>query len=190
MTQTRKSPDAGRLTRIAMMAAISTVLSFYPEIPLAFFAPWLKIDFSFVPILLTGYALGFWPGVIVLLIKNAFKLLQTTSAGVGEVADILVACALLLPAVLAYRRKRTRGRALIGMVIGIVCMTAVGVMANQWILLPLYLGEALPRWSAENPAYLWAAAAPFNLLKGIVICGVTYALYKPLSRFLKNGLKG
>lgn len=190
MAQNTRKMDVGRLVRIGMMCAISTVLSIFPEIPMAFFAPWLKLDFSYVPVLLTGFSLGIWPGVAVLTVKNIYQLLTTNSAGVGQLADMLMGIAMLLPATLVYNRNRTRRGALIGMLLGVLSMVVVGVLVNRFILLPFYLGGGFAAYMEKNPYILWIAVAPFNAIKGGVVCIITFVLYKHLSRYLKNGLKG
>lgn len=178
------------IVRIGMMGAVAALLGFYPEIPMAFFAPWLKLDFSYLPMLLTGFALGAVPGLMVLIIKNIFQLLTTESVGIGQLADMLVGCAMLFPAVSVYYKMRTRKGALIGMATGLACMCAVGLLSNRFILLPFYLGDGFNAYMDNNPAVLWTAVLPFNLIKGGMISLLTYLLYKPLSRFLKRGLKG
>ncbi len=180
--------DTGRVTRIGMMGALAALLSYFPEIPL--FTEFYKLDFSYVPILMTGYALGFWPGFAVLVIKNLFKLLITTSAGIGEIADVLAGVSMLMPATLVYGRMRTRNGALIGMGIGTVMMIIVGVLANRFILLPFYLGDGFAAYMESHPGFLWVATAPFNLVKGAAVSVATFFLYRPLAPFLKRGLKG
>ena len=59
------------LCYVALMVALSTILSYFPEIPLAFFAPWLKLDFSFVPMLLIGFSFG--PGASYLPCYNKYS---------------------------------------------------------------------------------------------------------------------
>lgn len=190
MTETnKKRMDVGRLTRIGLMSAISAVLGFFPEIPMAFFAPWLKLDFAYVPMLLTGFALGPVAGICVLAVKNLFQLLTTNSAGVGQLADMLMGLAMLLPATLIYRRLNTRRGALLGMLAGTLLMTVAGVIANRFILLPFFMGSNFASYMESNPYILWIAVAPFNLLKGGVVSAVTFILYKHLSPFLKRGLK-
>lgn len=181
--------DVGKMVRIGMMCAISVVLGFFPEIPMAFFAPWLKLDFAYVPVLLTGFALGFWPGFIVLAAKNLFQLLTSNSAGVGQLADMLMGTAYLLPSVLVYKANRTRKGALVGMILGIAAMTVVGVLANQFLLLPFFLGDGFASYMEKNPLILWIGVAPFNLIKGTADSIVVFALYRYLSPFLKRGLK-
>jgi len=99
------------LTFAALMTALAIILSYFPEIPLAFFAPWLKLDFSFTPLLLLGFSIG--PGMmaIALLITNLVHIIGGTTSGVGELANMLIGLAFLLPPTLLYRRKKTRQRA-------------------------------------------------------------------------------
>lgn len=186
--QTRRM-DTGKMARIGMMCAVSTVLGFFPEIPMAFFAPWLKLDFAYVPMLLTGFALGFWPGFIVLAVKNVFQLITTSSAGVGQLADMLMGTAMLLPAVLVYRKNRTRNGALVGMALGTLGMIVVGVLTNRYLLLPFFLGGGFASYMEKNPYILWIAVVPFNLIKGVADSAITFILYKHLSPFLKRGLR-
>lgn len=181
--------NTGMMTRIGLMGAISIVLGFFPEIPMAFFAPWLKLDFAYVPVLLTGFALGFWPGFIVLALKNLFQLLTTNSAGVGQLADMLIGTAMLLPAVLVYGRMRTRKGALLGILAGILAMAVVGVLANRFIMLPVFLGAGFTAFMEKNPYILWIGVLPFNLIKGAAVGLITFLLYKYLAPFLKRGLK-
>lgn len=187
--ETRRSMDVGKMARIGMMCAVSTVLGFFPEIPMAFFAPWLKLDFAYVPMLLTGYALGFWPGFIVIAVKNIFQLITSNSIGVGQLADMMIATSMLLPAVLIYNRNRTRKGALIGMIVGTLAMTLVGVVANRYLLLPFFLGDGFAAYMEKNPYFLWIATAPFNFIKGAADSIITFILYKHLSPFLKRGLR-
>lgn len=189
MTQPARRMDTGKMVRIGMMCAISTVLGFFPEIPMAFFAPWLKLDFAYVPMLLTGFSLGFIPGFLVLLVKNLFQFLTSNSAGIGQIADMLMGTAMLLPAVLIYRRNRTRNGALIGMAVGTLAMIAVGMITNRYLLLPFFLGDGFTGYMDSHPFILLTAVAPFNLVKGLVVSVVTFLLYKHLSPFLKRGLK-
>lgn len=188
MMNLSKRYDVGRLTRIALMGAIAVLLGFFPEIPVVSF---YKLDFAYVPMLLTGYALGIVPGIIVLTLKNIFQVLTgSNSMMVGQLADMLMGAAMLLPAILIYHKKRTRVGALIGMASGTVCMIIVGVLANRYILMPAYLGGGLTSFMDKNPNFLIAVTAPFNLLKGASVSVITFVLYKHLARFLKNGLKG
>lgn len=178
------------LTFSALMTALAIVLSYFPEIPLAFFAPWLKLDFSFTPLLLLGFTLGpLWMS-IALLVTNAVHILGGTTGGVGELANVLVGLAFLMPPTLMYLRKKTRANAVIGMLMGIVLMIVTAVVVNRYILLPVFFGgnfvEKLADAGLTLNGYLFGAIAPFNLVKGLVNSLIAFLLYKRLSTFMKE----
>lgn len=178
------------LTFAALMTALAIVLSYFPEIPLAFFAPWLKLDFSFTPILLLGLLAG--PGMMVmaLLITNLVHIFGGTTIGVGELANFLVGLAFALPPTLMYQRRKTRAIALAGMAVGVVLMIITGILANRFILLPTFFPSgfeaALQGMGMTLNGYLFGAIAPFNLVKGTVNALLVFALYKRLSILLKE----
>ena len=96
------------MTYAALMTALAIILSYFPEIPLAFFAPWLKLDFSFTPLLLLGFSCGPVMLMIALLITNAVHILGGTTGMVGELANLIVGIAFLMPPTLIYQKSRTR----------------------------------------------------------------------------------
>lgn len=190
----KTSMPVQRITRIGMLAAVSAVL-FVLEIPIVAF---YKLDVSNLPVLLGAFSMGPVSGLMILLIKDIIGLLHSSSSGVGELADFITAAAMMLPAVLIYRRQRSRKGALVGLLVGTVAMTIVGVLVNMYIMIPFYQGvmglqvEAIIGIGAKViPAIdsLWKfvllITAPFNLLKGVVLSILTFLIYKPLSSFLK-----
>ena len=154
------------LCYIGVMTAIAVVLSFMLKIPMSFLAPWLKLDLSFVPMMLTGFALGPVAGLCVLL-----------------------GFCFMMPAVLIYQKVHTRKGALIGMVTGTLCLIVGGVLSNLYILFPLYFGADyaadLAKMGFESVFNcILVAVVPFNVIKGVVISIVTFLLYKRLSKLL------
>jgi len=184
-----------KVTRVGVLSAVAAILFLIPGIPI--FPPIYKLDFSTLPPLLGGFAMGPVAGVVITFIKAAIGCITSDSQGVGELADFLVSSALVVSASLIYRRNRTLKGALIGMGVGIVLMTAVGALANYYVLIPFYQNvrgipvEAIVgMMKAIVPAIdsLWdmilMVTVPFNLIKGTVLCVITGLLYKRLSRFL------
>lgn len=181
------------LTRIAVLAAISAVL-FMIEIPVVAF---YKLDLSNLPVMLGAFSMGPVPGLLILGVKSLLGLLHSSSGGVGELADFIMGAALILPAELIYRRKKSRKSALIGMVTGTVCMIVVAVLVNWQIMIPFYMNafgmpmeavigmatKVLPFVDTEWKLLL-CVTAPFNLLKGVVLSLLTFLLYKRLSPLL------
>ena len=186
----RKNNRTVNLTFSALMTALAIILSYFPEIPLVFFAPWLKLDFSFTPLLLLGLSVGPGMMIIALIITNIVHILGGTTGGVGELANMIVGLAFLLPPAFLYNRHKTRVNALIGMGIGLALMIFAGVLANRYVLLPTYFGpgfeNALNGMNMTLNGYLFGAIAPFNLVKGFINCIVVFALYKRLSMLMKE----
>ena len=193
-TATRFS--VGVMTRIAILAAIASVL-FIIEIPIVAF---YKLDLSDIPVLLGTFSMGAVPGLIILALKSAIGLLHSSSAGVGELADFIMGAALIIPAALVYHRKKTRKNAMIGMVIGTLCMTVLAVLVNKFIMLPFYMGafhmdmDGILKFANiagvdSEWKLLLLITAPFNLLKGTVLCVVTGLIYKPLSPILHEKIR-
>ncbi|MGI5988807.1 MAG: ECF transporter S component [Lachnospiraceae bacterium] len=189
------------LVIIAMFTAISVVLM-YIDFPLPFLAPpFYRIDFSEVPILIGAFMLGPCAGVMMEALKNLLMLVVkgTSTAFVGELANFIVGCLLVVPASIVYHFHRTKKRAVISLIVGTVCMTAGGVILNAVYLLPKYselygmpvsafieMGSAIN--SSVNDIYSFVAicVGPFNLVKAVIVSIIVMLLYPHLSRFLKG----
>ena len=185
-----------KLTRIAILAALAAILFLFPEIPTPI--PFYKIDLSNLPVLLGAFSMGPGAGVLILFIKSLTGMLHTSSAYVGELADFASGLAMLLPAALIYRGKKTRGGALVGMLVGMVAASLVGVVMNYYVLIPFFISsspyitlEAVVAAGAKLLPMvdtLWkfvlAITLPFNLIKFGLISLLTFLIYKPLSPLL------
>ncbi|ELC8456761.1 ECF transporter S component [Clostridium perfringens] len=174
-----KTLNTNRFIKLSLLSAISVILMYidFPVIPIF---PWLKIDLSDVPALMGAFAFGPLAGVIIELMKNLLILIvKGTSTGfVGEFANFLVGVALVWPAALVYKKNKTKKTAILGMVLGVLCIEVVGILANVYLLLPAY-GMAMSK--AELMQYVTVGLIPFNGIKSILVCGITYALYKKVS---------
>ena len=83
-----------KMIQIAMLGAIASVLMLF-EFPLPFLAPsFYELDFSELPVLIGGFALGPVAGVIIELLKILLHLLikGTHTAFVGELGNFLIGC--------------------------------------------------------------------------------------------------
>ncbi|MBQ1355249.1 MAG: ECF transporter S component [Solobacterium sp.] len=188
------------LTKIAVLSAVAFVLMYF-DFPLPFIPSFYKLDFSETAVMAGGFAMG--PGAAVaiealkILLKILFK--GSDTAYVGELANFLIGCAFVLPASFMYRKEKTRQRALMGLVAGTLCMTAVGVIINYAVLLPAYsffyqlpmevligMGTALIPFIADKLTFVLLATTPFNIIKGVLVSIVTILLYKRISPLLHS----
>lgn len=188
-----------KLTLIGIFAAIATVLMFF-ELPLPFMPPFLKFDPSGVTILLASMLFGPSAAISVTLVKDLIHLLSTTTGGVGELADFLIMSTFSVVVGLIYRKRSDRKGVLLATLAGTLTCAVVGVLANRYLLIPFFSKimpmEAIFAACAEiNPAidglnaYLLLGAAPFNLMKGLLLTLFTFLLYRKLEGFLKTYIR-
>ena len=92
------------MVEIGMLGAISVILMMF-EIPLWFAPSFYKIDLSEVPVLIGAFALGPVAGALIELVKILLHLLLkgTSTAGVGDLANFLIGCAMAVPAAWIYQ---------------------------------------------------------------------------------------
>lgn len=180
--QSNNRLTVGKMTRIGVLAALGVVLSLLEFAPLAG-APFYKLEASGVAVMLAGFSMGLPAGILTLLIKDLIGLLVHPGGGwVGQLADFIALFAFLAPAAIIYARKKTRGTALIGMLIGILVMTGASVLANLYILFPAF--------GIKNGGdYIVPFTMPFNLIKGAALTVITGLIYKPLSPLLHEKIK-
>ena len=188
-----------KLTMVGMFSAIAAILMIF-EFPLPFAPAFYKLDFSEIPVLITAFAFGPVAGVMVEFCKIVLNLLMdsTTTAFVGELANFMVGCSFILPASIIYLHKKNRKSAIIGCVVGTICLTVFGTSFNAIYLVPKFaelygmpLEAIVGMGTAINPAItdlttlVLFAVAPLNILKGVSVSVITMLVYKKLSRFMK-----
>ncbi len=193
----RKVKPATRVTIVGICAALATVLHLL-DFPLLFLAPgFYKLDFSEVPVLLCGFYLG--PGATVvceggkILLKLLLK--GTSTAFVGDLANFVVGCSMVIPAVFLYHLKKNRASALWGLILGTLCMTVFGSVFNAVYLLPAFsrlygmdleaiisMGGAVNGAVTDVTTFVILCVAPLNLLKGTAVSVLVLLLYKKVAR--------
>ncbi|MEG1528463.1 MAG: ECF transporter S component [Clostridia bacterium] len=195
---------AKNIARMAILTAVSYILYMFVKFPLGFIFPiWLDIQFSDMPALIGGFAIGPLASVIIIVLKCCLKMPFTSSVCVGELCDILIGIAFVLPASLIYKHKKSKKNALIGIACGMACALVASVLANRLIIIPFYV-EAMfgGNWQGLLDVvgklyngvtkdtfyvyYICLAVIPFNIIRLTIVGAITYLLYKPLSPLLHN----
>ena len=197
MPEKRKVSPARRVSIIGICGAIATVLHIL-DFPLLFMAPeFYKLDFSELPVLLCGFFLGPSATVACEGIKILLKLLLkgTSTAFVGDFANFVVGCSLVLPATVIYHTHKSKHSALVGLIVGTLCISLFGSAFNAAYLLPKFaqlygipldvivsMGTAINGSIHNVTTFVLICVAPLNLLKGAVISLLTMLLYKRVAR--------
>ncbi len=187
------------IARIAVLGAAAFVLMLV-EFPIPFIAPpFYQMDFSELPVMIGGFAMGPGAACAIETLKILLNLLfdGTSTMFVGEIANFLIGCSFAVPASLIYRRHKTKENALKGLVCGSVCMAVAGVVLNYFVLIPAYsyfyhldldviisMGAQIFPFIDTKLKFVIACVTPFNLIKGVLVSTLTTLLYKRISPLL------
>jgi len=177
---------------------MATILM-YLEVSVPFMPPFLKFDFSELPVLIGSFALGPVYGIVIELLKNLLHLPMTGTAGIGEFSNFITGSIYVFTAGFFYEKHRTRKGAIISMFISTLVLGLISIPFNYFITLPLYgsvlgfplesiieMGRAAnPLISSKISLVLWAFL-PFNILKGLIIGFITFWIYKPISKLINS----
>ena len=184
------------LTMIAMMGAICCIL-LHIDFPLPFLPPFMNFDLAGLVEIIGGFAMGPLQAVCIILVKILLKLLLkgTSTAFVGDLANFVVGCSLVLPATVFYHTHKSKHSAIIGLAIGTLVMTVFGSAFNAVYLLPKFaqlygipldtiiaMGTAIRGGVSNVSTFVLLCVAPLNLLKGAVVSVLTMLLYKRVAK--------
>lgn len=184
------------ISMTAMLSAVAYLLGFV-EFPVPLSPSFARMDLSDLPALIGAFAFGPLSGLLIELVKNALQLLTTSTGGIGEIANFLMGASYVVAAGVQYKHHKTKKTALLACVAASFVMGIAAALANYFILLPLFenfmpldqliasFAEFLPFIHTKLDVVLFNAF-PFNLLKGLVIGGVTMLIYKRLTPILKG----
>jgi len=175
----KKRLTTKRLVFIGVFAAIAYVVGMF-SFPIFPATPYFKLDFANVFILLSGFLFGPIAGVVVCIIKELLSLINTTTGGVGELANVIMTSAFILFPAIMYRKHKGLPSVIRSLVVACLIGTAAALIVNRFIIFPMYMGEGAA--SVYNKVFWFCVA--FNLIKTGVICLLTLLMYKRLSNFI------
>ncbi len=188
---------------LANLSAISALLYMTLKIPWPF-ATFLDIQFSNLPAIIAGFALGPVSGVFVVVLRTILKLsiTGTSTMYVGELADLLISTATVVVSSVIYLRYRSKKGALLASGAGILTWILVAVLANYFFLVDFYIqfffrGDTAPLISMMSRIpgitednwmgrYILYAAIPMNLTLASLVYTTTFLVYKRISYFIDD----
>lgn len=166
------------LVKLAFMAALSLVFMAF-EFPLP--GTGLQFDLSDFPVIVTGSIFGFFPAVLVALIKNIAHLtFATRNANIaGEIANFTFAILLALPVSLIKGRELKHN--IMIAVITVIFASFTMNFFNYYVTFPLYGLPQEGAWDIILSVYM-----PFNIIKSSILM-ILYILTQPyLHRLIKK----
>jgi riboflavin transporter FmnP len=196
----KKTFTTASMVKIGLLSALAYILMYFDFAIPFLFPGFLKMDFSDVPALVAGFALGPIAGIFVELIKNLLYLVtKSSTGGVGSAANFVTGVALVVPASMIYYKMRNRTGALIGMLTGTLVMTLTMAITNFYVFIPLYeivlgfpmtaivaMGTEVNSNITDLKSLVILGITPFNLMKGIAVSLVTFVIYKHIARVFKR----
>ncbi len=173
------------LAKLGMLAAIGVVLVFF-RFSIIPGHPYLEYDAADIPILIGGFLYGPVAGLCLTIVVSLlqFLLVSTASGPWGFVMHVIATGGLVVSASAIYHLQKSRKSALVGLLHGCVIMVLTMMIANLYIT-PLYSG--MPQMAVVD--ILIPAILPFNVIKSVVNAGITFVLYKRVSRFFRGDIQ-
>lgn len=190
-----------QITRIAILASISAILLFI-NFPIFVFPGFYKIDFSEIPCLLCGFALGPLSGATCVILSRLINIIiegGSETAYIGELASLIISLSFILVSSFLYKKNHTKKGAIHSLIISTIVTSLVASIVNYFILLPMYetlmnisLDAIISSASKTIPfitnkiSFVILCTLPFNLVKGIINSILIVLLYKRISPIIKD----
>lgn len=180
------SSNLASLLKMAILSGLAAVLMLMVELPLLPMAPFLTYDFSDIPALIAGFALGPWYGLGTVLLKNFIFLLFRFSPQqlIGVPMNTIAGFFLVGVSAYIYQRSKTKARARLSLVAGAAAMTVFMIPVNL-ICYPFFAWLMAGEGKPDLTIFVLTVVTPFNLFKSCLSCLITYFIYKRLSVVLK-----
>ncbi len=179
MTKTNKTK---MYVSIGVFSAIAFVLQVIGSMMNLTVGGFLEIEISDLPALIMALAFGPVAGIFTELVKNLLHCTMTSTGFVGELANFVINGTLCAVAGLFYKRNKTRKGAVIALLFATLAMAVAGILANLFIMLPLYMPTAPfhVKWNLVLFTIL-----PFNVVRGLALSLITFVIYKKISPIIK-----
>lgn len=189
-----KNNNIKKLVMIAVLTAISLVLYILgPKFPLPIFPSFLEINFSMLPIFISLFMLGFKEALLVVLLRFVIKLPFSSTAYVGEIADLILAAVTITLSAIIMRFVTSKGKGAIQFILIAISWIIGGLISNSFSL-PLYIEmfggkdaiigamSMISNVNASNYAwkYMIICVIPFNLIISVFVLLVTFPVHHRL----------
>lgn len=177
-----------KLALIGVLAAMSWVISVF-SFPLLYWAPFLKIDFSDIPILLGMYVYGPLSGIAIGAVRSLLSYVASGGeAGfpIGDTTAFIASISYTLPVYFAIRKgKLDRRKILVTSGIATVSLTLTMAILNWLVVAPLYM-RVMGFSVGPIREYLAISVIPFNLVKGFLVSTIFFILFYQLKKYLDD----
>ncbi|MBR2354385.1 MAG: ECF transporter S component [Clostridia bacterium] len=171
-----------KMTATAVFCALAFVLT-YIKIPVLF----LSLEVKDAAIVLATLLFGPIEGLLIAIVVPFLEMITHSGTGIyGFVMNVLSSVTFSMVAGMIYRYRKSFYGAIVGLVSGVMAVTAVMLLANL-LITPYYMTfKGSPTSMGDVAKMIPTILLPFNFVKATLNGAIVLLLYKPLSTVL-NG---
>ena len=179
----KSTTNVQKLSIMGMLCAVAFVSTMLMHsIPVMPSAPYLSVDPKDAIIAIGGFIFGPVAALIMTVVVCLVEMVTISSTGViGLVMNVLSTGVFVTVSTIMYYRKPKIKNAVIGLIIGVISMTAMMILWN-YLITPIYTGMDRGIIVPMLPSVF----LPFNLLKGTINSALTLFLYKSVVTVLRK----
>lgn len=174
--------DTRTTVTLAMLTALAYAVMWASKLIPVNILGFLTFDLKDTVVCIAGFLFGPLHAAGISLVVSLVEMVTVSGTGPwGLLMNVLSTCSLVCTAALFYRRRRNMTGAVLGLISGVLLMTAVMLLWN-YLITPIYMG--MPRAAVSElliPYFL-----PFNLIKGGINATLTILVYKPVVTALRS----
>lgn len=177
MKQSETTKKIKKMSLTAMFCALAFVLT-YIKIPVMF----LSLEVKDAAIVLSTLLFGPLSGLFIAVVVPFLELVTHSTTGpYGLVMNLLSSVTFSMVTGLIYKYRKSFYGAIVGLISGVMAVTAVMMLANL-LITPYYMHVSVDVVAKMIPTVL----LPFNFIKATLNGAIVLLLYKPLSTVLKR----
>jgi len=177
-----------KIVVVGILAALAWIISRF-TFPILPWVPFLKIDFSDIPILLGMYVFGPLSGIAIAAVRSLLSYI--TSGGeagfpIGDTAAFLATLSYTLPIYYIIQKgKPGIKESFLASGLSTVSLTAVLSVLNWAFIAPMYM-RVMGFSVGPTREYLTLSVIPFNLVKGALVSVIFFAVFYKLYDYLEK----
>lgn len=166
-----------KLVQVSILGGLAYLLT-YLSVPIIPIAPYMKLDFGDIPILLATVLLSTRSGIVVALLRSLLYFIFTGISVINliGVSSLLVASLTIIFSVTVIDQLLNSKIKYVAMIIlETLSLTVIMSLMNYFIITPLYMQLTGFRLSFSLSSSIIYIVVPFNIIKGLFI-GIIFVL--------------
>ena len=178
-----KKMSTKKMVILAMLTAMSFVLAATIRFPLLPQAPFIKYSPSDIPIVIGGLIFGPFSAFLIALASALLEGITVGTSGIiGIIMNIVSKTSFAVIISLIYKKFATNKGLIFALIIGSIVNLISMVLLNI-ALTPIYTGQAVEKVIAM----ILPIIIPTNLIKLAINSVVSFAIFKSIFKFIKEG---